>query len=386
MVIANKLHLESLHIEGFRGIDSLSLPRLGQVTLLAGKNGVGKTTVLEAIEVYTAANPLPALNRVLFEREDGRLVADQNGSVAAEPMWPAILHGRNMAPGKVEIGPIGNTNRQFTVEPVLLTDEQATSLVRDFREITSESVPVALRFTFNGQQLLAVPLFLKSKSGVEDAIEKLRNSLIWQDGAFVLGNPSTGWTTPCFRMGSRVASAQELALLWDRVALTPQEDLAIHALNLALVDVKVRGVAAVGGEVGSGEISRRIMVRADGFDSPVPLRSLGDGAVRLFGVAAALANAKGGFALIDEVENGIHHSLQVDYWRMVLETAALLNIQVVATTHSWDCVRGFARALAAVEDADGLLYRLSRAPAGLAAIDYTSDDLRVAADQQIEVR
>ena len=54
MVTANNLHLESLEIESFRGIDKLTIPRLGRVTLLAGKNGVGKTTVLEALRVYAA--------------------------------------------------------------------------------------------------------------------------------------------------------------------------------------------------------------------------------------------------------------------------------------------------------------------------------------------
>ena len=80
----------------------------------------------------------------------------------------------------------------------------------------------------------------------------------------------------------------------------------------------------------------------------MPLRSLGDGAVRLFGVALALANSQGGFLLIDEAENGIHHTIQRDFWRMVLLTAQANNVQVFATTHSWDCVVGFAQA--AVED------------------------------------
>ena len=73
------------------------------------------------------------------------------------------------------------------------------------------------------------------------------------------------------------------------------------------------------------------------------LRSLGDGAVRLFGVALALANSQGGFLLIDEAENGIHHTIQRDFWRMVLLTAQENNVQVFATTHSLG-LRGGIRA------------------------------------------
>lgn len=49
--------------------------------------------------------------------------------------------------------------------------------------------------------------------------------------------------------------------------------------------------------------------------------SLGDGAVRLLSVALALANSAGGFLIIDEAANGIHHSIQRGFWRMIMETA-----------------------------------------------------------------
>ena len=103
---------------------------------------------------------------------------------------------------------------------------------------------------------------------------------------------------------------------------------------------------------------------------PVPLRSLGDGALRLLGVAVTLANSRGGFLLIDEAENGIHHTIQRDYWRMILQTAQENNVQVLATTHSWDCVTGFAQAASELEDVEGVLVRLSRSGGDLRAVEY----------------
>ena len=43
-------------------------------------------------------------------------------------------------------------------------------------------------------------------------------------------------------------------------------------------------------------------------------------------LALALANSKNGFLLIDEAENGIHHSMQRDLWKMVLQTALKNNV------------------------------------------------------------
>ena len=54
-----RLHLPDLSIAGFRGIERLSIPRLGRVTLLAGRNGAGKTTVLDAVRVYASRGQLP---------------------------------------------------------------------------------------------------------------------------------------------------------------------------------------------------------------------------------------------------------------------------------------------------------------------------------------
>lgn len=51
---ANGLHLPNLTVSNFRGIGSLSIERLGRVTLLGGRNGVGKTTVLEAVRTYAS--------------------------------------------------------------------------------------------------------------------------------------------------------------------------------------------------------------------------------------------------------------------------------------------------------------------------------------------
>lgn len=45
---------------------------------------------------------------------------------------------------------------------------------------------------------------------------------------------------------------------------------------------------------------------------------------------------------MDEVENGVHWSVMPDLWRLVFRLALELNVQVFATTHSRDCIGGFA--------------------------------------------
>ena len=188
----------------------------------------------------------------------------------------------------------------------------------------------------------------------------------------------------CRSLGPGAPDDYSMLELWEQIALTSDEDLAVAALRLVHGD-GIERVAFVGGG-GARSRGARVIVKLRDQPNPVAIRSLGDGAVRLFAASLALASCRGGFLVIDEAENGIHHQLQEDYWRMILQTAAGNNVQVVATTHSWDCVRGFARAATALDDVEGRLVRLERRGQESRAVEYDEELLETVADQRIEVR
>jgi AAA15 family ATPase/GTPase len=115
------------------------------------------------------------------------------------------------------------------------------------------------------------------------------------------------------------------------------------------------------------------------------LRSFGDGLNRLFGIVLSLVNAKDGFLLIDEFENGMHHTVQLDVWRGIFRLSKLLNVQVFATSHSWDAVETFQKA-AAEDREEGLLIRLSKKGDEVIPTLFREGELAVAARNKIEVR
>ena len=90
--------------------------------------------------------------------------------------------------------------------------------------------------------------------------------------------------------------------------------------------------------------------------------------------------------LIDEAENGLHYSIQRDFWRMVLQAAYANNVQVLATTHSADCIRGFAEAANENPNLDGVYFRMERDAEGVYTVDYPKDDLLNAARNRTEMR
>jgi len=128
------------------------------------------------------------------------------------------------------------------------------------------------------------------------------------------------------------------------------------------------------------------MIRRRNRRAPEPLRSLGGGINRLFELALSLVNARGGFLLIDEIENGVHYSVQEEIFRFIFDAASRLDVQVFTTTHSWDCIEAF-QAAASAHPEDGVLVSLARkADSDIHAAVFDERDLAIVTQETIEVR
>ncbi len=384
------LPLPSLRISGFRGIDELAISRLGRVTLLAGKNGAGKTTVLEAVQAFAARGRRSVLRTILEAHGETISARSDEGEVSWSTDWTALFHGRSASQrAKIEIGPTAGADR-LHVEVTSLDGDQNDSLL--------ETLPEHLAGDLQFEDLYAVRVRFRERSRVVGVWSRYADRITALDlswgletrryrGRFLRDGNDEAFAVPLpwERVGPGAPRDQELERYWNKVALTDDEAIAIEALNLCFGE-RITQVAMTGHDGSRHTSPRSPRVRLQGLDRPVPLRSLGDGAVRLFAVVLALTNARGGFLLIDEAENGIHHTLMTHYWRLVLQAAAANDVQVIATTHSRDCWVGFGQALAELEDAEGALVRLSVSNGNLRTVEYSEDELRVAAEQRIEVR
>ena len=387
MADTNDLHLPDLVIKGFRGIEDLSIPRLGRVTLLAGRNSVGKTTVLDAIRVYAARGRFYALDGILRGREEVLLGSDEENDVFHEPDWAALFYGRDIsASSTISIGPTNDSGRLNILKTSLTEEEPSFQARLPFDSLPDDPLS-ALRITFQGRVHVIPWIISPGTIGSTSISRRIRNDIVHRGVGRRSGEEDLPPQITCQSLGPGLLSNIELAGYWESVVLTPYEDRAVQALGL-IFGTQVERVAFIGSDPrprirSSGP---KAVVRLKGYDRPVPLRSLGDGALRLFSVALAIANSRDGFLLIDEAENGIHYTLQRDFWRMVLQAAQENNGQVIATTHSSDCIRGFAQAAIESGEVEGVLFRLSSQDGVLRAVEYSEEELLTAAKQGIEVR
>lgn len=368
--------LPSLEIQRFRTFEYLHIERFGQVNLIVGRNNVGKSSVLEAIRLYANLGAPHVLLDILDSRDD-RFDRDSDFRLAAMKEGPAVQHlfhgypPLRMITDPLRIGPFkapdstlsigvewtryqtgGNKEELVTVEnPDLSSD--------------TELIP-ALSLRIGG----TTRLFRLDR----DFASHFRR---WQH------QPRTflELATPCVCVGPHGLSLEEQERMWESIALSDLERDVIESLNIVYP-----GVDAIAILADSKTGSPSVRVKHPSFNRPHPLKSLGDGTARLFGLTLALVSAKGGILLIDEIENGIHYSVLPDVWKFIAKVAKRLNVQVFATSHSLDCITAFHEVTHADSSTEGVLNRIESRKGVIRSVLFDEQKLDRFLDEGIEMR
>ena len=365
--------IESITLERFRVFRELTIRGLGRVNLITGKNNTGKSSVLEGLRLL-ANNAAPdVIYDILRYREENIEEAEEAG----HPTDPdslfqvsGLFHGFPLLSEPPEPIAISTSGKSSPMSMTMGLDWLSEQLDSDgeFR-----SLPLG-KLEPDGIAALIV-----ETQGVTKAhrLEHFRYPYSIRRGRF---EPSNGTQMSCIFVSPYGGGGTGmLGPLWDKIALSGREKDVVGALRI--IDPRISAVSMVG----SNRRKPMAIVRADNIERPIPLRSFGDGLNRLFGIILSLVNARGGLLLVDEFENGLHHTVQLDVWRTIFQLAQTLDIQVFATSHSWDAVEAFQEAAAEAPE-EGALIRLARRGEDIIPTVLSEHELAIATRDQIEVR
>jgi hypothetical protein len=305
--------ITAVEIDDFRCFHRLRVDGLTQVNLIVGANNSGKTALLEAIEaVASAENPF-LLYRASFDRNEYRRRRrhDEDTVELDVRHW---FHGHRLHDGA-----------SFGIRA---SGERTLEVARRVETVPRAALPP---FVPGGLQLTM------TRVGPSSGIGALP---LFENGLLGAGSPSTFMshghrlTPPVGFVTTDRLVPRALARLWTRVVLTPGEGRTIDAMRL--IEPAIDRIAISE----SDDTIAKVLLR--GAEGPVPLGSLGEGVSRTLALALQLALTKGGFLLLDEIENGLHWSVMPKVWRFLVETAVAQDVQVFATTHSKDWLDGLA--------------------------------------------
>ncbi len=370
-----KLVLDSLEIKNFRTFKHLTIERLGRVNLIVGRNNVGKTSLLEALLLYSRQGLPFYIWELLEDRDEGKHVLREK-RLNFQEQAAAIKYLFN---GRKEIS-IGNVPEAIKIGSKDKPDEVLSIAVNWFLAQSNGVINAKPLSNFSDLENVASPddlvLGFSLQTGQNGKVVYRADS----KALVVLYPPLKQILCEFIPIGG--LTSRQVTIYWDRIALTPEEDDVIKTLRLILPELERINLVSNGDDVED----RIPLVKINQFSSPIPLRSLGGGITHLFELAIALVNAKDGILLVDEIDNGLHYSVLTDVWKLIFETAHRLNVQVFATTHSWECIEAFQKAAEENAQEEGLLIRLQNKKGEVVPTIFDERRLAIVTREQIEVR
>lgn len=392
--------LNSLEIKNFRALEDFKVAKLGRVNLIVGKNNSGKSTVLEALRIYAGNAQRELLVEIAKSHDETYQLAEVKfGDLNTAMPFEDLFTGRRLPDDETEIviGESGNSLQalhiayriNFDTDEVELVGGEIPNVLHDFPDgdATKSQYIDLIRdrgsdFVTKREKLILIKNKKTISIFLSDEFSTSRNYLL-HEGLDI---------TPCSFTPTQLVSIDELAKEWDNIVGTEYEEIVKQALRIILP--KFQNIYFVQNNKAAllaGGSQRTAKVKLPDLPRPVPLKSLGDGMIRILQLALKLVSAQGGFLLIDELENGLHYSIQETVWAWLFEVAERLDIQVFATTHSWDCIENFTKVAIANETTEGIVFRMGKSAKNsnrgqIIATVFDKDSLYRMTQADIEIR
>ncbi|NLS94532.1 MAG: AAA family ATPase [Planctomycetaceae bacterium] len=324
--------LSYVELENFRGFERFRLAGLSRVNLLVGENNCGKSSLLEATTLLAKGGDLRAL--VDFARQRGETAYSE----VYEVCFPDVRHFfyGHCVDDRSEALIIGDNDRlQVSIDRTNLRDfEAAYPGARSLEESMYLPVDAVLlvRGGVNGSDGIIVPVIENGR--IHDSVLDLYAAKIRSASR---DRPYVGYMLPS------AMTLDEIGRYWDHAVVTRREMEVISALQI--IEPRLNNIFFLSGGLKAGPNggARGVLLELDGESVRIPLGSVGDGSRRLLGLALALIRYRDSVLLLDEIDAGLHYSIMPRLWHLIVETARQSNMQVFATTHSSDCVRGLAQ-------------------------------------------
>lgn len=302
---------------------------LAQVNLMVGKNNSGKTALLEAIQFLASGGEPTVLEEIATRR--GEFVMSRTGRPLVDPSH--FFHGHVLKPD-YSIS-IAGDNGHKPVQIKVVTAKP--------RRVESGDEDAGLRVQYSSAVMKiegGTPVekdervFRMTRDGGVDLEVSARSRRLGlfgkEDGPFVRF------------IGAESLDVRQLATMSDEIKVRRLTDQVVGALRILDDDVRVFDFLT--GMMGYSQYLSRagaVIGRRD-ERALIPLGSMGDGMRRMLALASSLACTNDGSLCADEIDTGLHYSVMSKMWKLVVEQACNCNVQVFATTHSWDCIEGLS--------------------------------------------
>jgi len=311
---------KSFRVKNFRCFKDLQINDLGRVNLIAGKNNTGKTALLEAMYIFTR----PKSPDVLFDIQDIRGLVEPEDQ--RRDYWRQFFYNMDEThPIKIKATELGAESSVALIISELSADGEAGHVSEIYRRFLAEEFsisdveshkimednPAVLEFSMADAAYQVSPGYLPSNSKLPTSVFRQ----LEQSSEFIPVEGRQKKTTTLKRLSQLDKDGDTALLIHVLQSLDPR----LSDLRLSMPDGVMEIWARVNGAM-------------------LPLKAMGEGVNRLCHILVTMLTEID-YLFIDEIENGIHHTVQCKVWKAIGKLARELDIQIFATTHSLEMIR-----------------------------------------------
>lgn len=357
--------IEQIMFENFRGFKKLELLDLKPIALISGKNNSGKSSILEGIFLFldhAAPESFTKINRF-------RGLVSPVDSLSS---WETFFYQMNVQ-NHLRI------SATYAGVPALLEYERDDKFVPPIdgnmpqdvmgQIISSATSTYTLKFKYQKGDYVEDGHFIVGPMGI------VRNMATSASPDTYSAMPFTQYINAAIINSN---SDSFIAEWLGKLELTGRKQYVIEILKLVepaiddLTIIVVSGTAQIFAKIGS---------------QLLPLRLAGDGLNKLLFIVLSIAVNPNSIVLIDEIEAGFHYSMYKQLWKVIAQTSSENNCQIIATTHSYECIVGAVDGVGeAGRSSSFCFYRLDKNSTGNHVYRYSDDLLQAAVATDMEVR
>ena len=345
----------NIEINRFRGIKHSKIEGLKQINLFFGKNNCGKSSLLDAIFLISGiSNPKLPLNVNIIRNYRRLEPSDMKLDFYSLDMSnPIVIKAENDETRELQISVVESSTSTVNLlgedNNVASTDlDNKYGLVLKYKvdEHAYESSIIMSHSSNNSlEQRIKMPAHYK---------EKLTCRYL---------NPKYDFTTSIDGLVDVIKNKDEAFIVNALRLIEPNIKDFVLSQYEVLVDI--------------------------GLDKRIPINMMGDGARKILSILTTIYECKNGIVLIDELSNGFHYSVMKGVWRAIVSVAKKNNVQIFATTHDLDSIKGLRDAAKSGEEYDDSIvcFKLQRtADYELKSYTYSLDSVDYSLTQEIEIR
>ncbi|MBN8551173.1 MAG: AAA family ATPase [Deltaproteobacteria bacterium] len=358
----------SISVSGYKGLSDLKIFEVPRILLIGGQNNVGKSSLLEAIFMALDRLNPDLLTRHFSFRGVGAV------PLTLDSWWRPIFGEYNLtSPIKIRLLDSKNKWLEFIVryDPSFTNYniQQAGTLLQSPNKSSATSIPAPV-------QALHISASYGNRQ-IQDS-----NLVMQPQGFSFQMNRAEGAAVAGVYISSvSRSSPRDDSVRYGQLDLENKTGPILDIVRL--IDPRISDLSVVA--IGEGS---EIHANVDGFPRKIPVSLMGDGIGRILSITLSIFVSRSGVVLVDEIENGLHHSKLPEFWTVLTKACIAADCQLVATTHNYECLSAASKSTAEIDLSCFSYVRLDRSNRGkkLAVVQYSGDELSAALAAEFEVR